>query len=131
MVQKGTGNTASQCSLGVKFRERNKSRRIRQNPGSQTANSTPSNSMMCSAIQQVMVPSLSLICRSTGWNCLPQKEIKGLHETEVKEELFEFPHTRHNLSELSGYKNVRKYVRSQVLASVELHSICSYTINPG
>lgn len=131
MVQKATGNTASKRSLGVKFRERNKSRRIRQSPGSQTANSTPSNNMMCSAIQQVMAPSLSLICRSTGWNSLPQKEIKGLHETEVKEELFEFPPTRHNLSELSGYKNVRKHIRSQVLASVELHSICSYTINPG
>lgn len=130
MVQKGTGNTARKRSLGVKFRERNKSRRIRQSPGSHTANSTPSNSMMCSAIH-VMAPSLSLICRSTGWNCLSQNEIKDLHETEVKAELFEFRPTRHNLSELSGYKNVRKHVSSQVLASVERHSICSDTINPG
>ena len=59
---------------------------------------------MCLAIQQVMAPSLSLICRSTWWNSLPQKEIKGLYETEIKAELFEFTPTGHTCQNLQAIK---------------------------
>lgn len=66
-VQKWTGNTASQGRLRIKFRESNKSRRIGQSPGSQKQTHPQGTALMCSAPQTVMAPSLSLMCRSTGW----------------------------------------------------------------
>lgn len=104
MVQKGTSNTASQRSLGVKFREGNKTGGLSRAQAVRQQTPPQVTALMCSAIQQVMAPPLSLICRSTGWNCLPQKKIKGLYETEVKAELFEFPPTGHTCQNFQAIK---------------------------